>query len=94
MGQQLLDRARVLQDQHKVALPTRVLDIGAANATGRLNLFETDGQSSKYIALSHCWGGLGGTDENMQVLFLFSLSGFSIQFYMQSVTPNNENCSS
>jgi hypothetical protein len=36
------------------ALPTRVLDVGTEGASQTVMLVETNGQSGKYIALSHC----------------------------------------
>ncbi|ROW17088.1 hypothetical protein VPNG_01025 [Cytospora leucostoma] len=39
-------------------LPTRVLDLGDADAMeGDLRLVETDRQNGQYVALSYCWGG-------------------------------------
>lgn len=37
-----------------VALPTRLLDLGASNDS--IKLIETDGSQGPYICLSHCWG--------------------------------------
>lgn len=37
-------------------LPTRVLDVTASRAGNLIKLLETQGQSGRYIALSHCWG--------------------------------------
>ena len=48
-----------------VPLPTRVLDIRDWPETGQVKLFETRGQTGKYIALSHCWGGSSGTKRDM-----------------------------
>ncbi|OCL07138.1 HET-domain-containing protein, partial [Glonium stellatum] len=36
-------------------LPTRAIDVGSADSD-TLRLVETAGQTSKYVALSHCWG--------------------------------------
>lgn len=45
----------------KKPLPTRVLDLGLLEDPGipsvDVSLYETKGESSQYIALSHCWGG-------------------------------------
>jgi len=48
-----------------VPLPTRVLDIGTADEAEQVKLMETVGQTGKYVALSHCWGGIGKKDEKM-----------------------------
>jgi hypothetical protein len=42
-----------------------VLDIGAADETGQVELMKTDGQPGKYVALSHCRGGISKKDEKM-----------------------------
>ncbi|PVH92004.1 HET-domain-containing protein [Periconia macrospinosa] len=40
-----------------VELPSRVLDISEYKTSGRASLFLADGLKSRYVALSHCWGG-------------------------------------
>ena len=47
-----------------VPLPTRVLNVEEANVTGMVKLVETGGRSSKYIALSHCWGDVSTENED------------------------------
>lgn len=37
-------------------LPARVVDIGNEDNNGHIRLIETEGQTGKYISLSHCWG--------------------------------------
>ncbi|KAK4638907.1 hypothetical protein QC761_703460 [Podospora bellae-mahoneyi] len=37
-------------------LPTRVIDIGAAEQPPRLRLHIPQNESARYVALSHCWG--------------------------------------
>ncbi|KAH8803456.1 heterokaryon incompatibility protein-domain-containing protein [Xylogone sp. PMI_703] len=41
----------------RVPLPTRVIDVQSYNTTGQVRLFVSNGDFSKYTALSHCWGG-------------------------------------
>jgi hypothetical protein len=48
-----------------VPLPTRVLDIGTADETGQVKLMQTNGKPGKYVALSHCWGGISEKDKKM-----------------------------
>ena len=37
-------------------LPKRVIDIGQSSGNSALRLYETKGESERYICLSHCWG--------------------------------------
>lgn len=37
-------------------LPTRVLEVGLGKESKTLRLVQTNGQSERYITLSHCWG--------------------------------------
>lgn len=46
---QLLEKSR--------PLPTRVLDLGLPNSSKHPYLWETQGETGAYVALSHCWGG-------------------------------------
>lgn len=46
-------------------LPSRILDVKAANVTGHIKLFESDGLLAQYIALSHCWGDSKATNDDM-----------------------------
>jgi hypothetical protein len=39
-------------------LPTRVLDIGSVKSPPTVRLWNTNGQSGYYAALSHCWGDI------------------------------------
>lgn len=39
-----------------IPLPHRVLDLGSSGSPQRLSLFESDGVTSRYVALSYCWG--------------------------------------
>ncbi|ETS76327.1 hypothetical protein PFICI_11714 [Pestalotiopsis fici W106-1] len=41
-------------------LPRRVITIQPTDEPPKLCLYETDGATEKYIALSHCWGGFKG----------------------------------
>ena len=43
-------------------LPTRVIDVGPADATQAPRLLVTSGESGRYVALSHCWGSLMQSD--------------------------------
>ncbi len=52
---------RLCDEGHKCApgklkLPTRVLDVTAAQINGKVRLIETHGMEGVYITLSHCWG--------------------------------------
>jgi hypothetical protein len=38
------------------SLPTRVIDVGPPDGSGRARLFITGGVEGKYATLSHCWG--------------------------------------
>lgn len=48
------------QSTHLAILPTRVLDISTVNDgdLDAIRLWETKDSKGRYIALSHCWGGL------------------------------------
>lgn len=48
-----------------VPLPTRVLDAGTSPSTEVVSLFISDGQHSKYTALSHCWGDSSRANDQM-----------------------------
>lgn len=46
---------------HDTSLPSRVLDVGSSEASGRIALMDSQalagpGTKQKYVALSHCWG--------------------------------------
>ncbi|KAL5331833.1 hypothetical protein ACEPPN_001371 [Leptodophora sp. 'Broadleaf-Isolate-01'] len=56
------------RNNDNVLLPSRVLDLEEATSTGQVKLIQSEGQLGKYIALSHCWGGVGGDNEEMWVL--------------------------
>ncbi|CAK7201826.1 hypothetical protein SEUCBS139899_004541 [Sporothrix eucalyptigena] len=39
-----------------LTLPTRILDVQGSRQTGMIRLIDGNGDSGKYVALSHCWG--------------------------------------
>jgi len=54
----------------EMALPTRVLDVGTSHSDA-IRLYITKRESTRYLALSHCWGGpkslpVRTTIENLQ----------------------------
>ncbi|OCK75828.1 HET-domain-containing protein [Lepidopterella palustris CBS 459.81] len=55
--QQCLEKHEHCQNNSNANLPRRVLDLGAPELGGSLQLYETTGnEAARYICLSHCWG--------------------------------------
>ncbi|KAF2182355.1 hypothetical protein K469DRAFT_752157 [Zopfia rhizophila CBS 207.26] len=43
----------------------RFSDLDEFSASGNIKLLKTNGNTSKYIALSHCWGGYGDQEDHL-----------------------------
>ena len=50
------------QIKDNTRLPTRVIDVGPADATQAPRLLVTSKETGRYVALSHCWGSLMQSD--------------------------------
>ena len=50
------------QIKDNTRLPTRVIDVGPADATQAPRLLVTSTETGRYVALSHCWGSLMQSD--------------------------------
>ena len=49
-------RCNVKAHQKNLPLPTRVIDLGVPSCSEDLRLLVSEGQTGRWIALSHCWG--------------------------------------
>jgi hypothetical protein len=47
----------VCRSSERTPLPTRVLELTAADGSGAVRVYKTRGECERYAALSYCWGG-------------------------------------